>query len=76
MLIGKALNYGDIIEQILPVEEALQRAINPTIYGKADFEVKFKEGNSFITRVMEQPKIMIKGVINDFGKSGTDTRTK
>lgn len=70
MLIGKALNYGDIIEQILPVEEALQRAINPTIYGKADFALKFKEGNSFVTRVMEQPKIMIKGIIDDIGKLG------
>ena len=72
MLVGKGLIYGDIIERLLPVEEALQRAINPTLYEKADFVAKFKEGNSFVTRVMEQPKIMIKGVINDFGKPGKD----
>jgi len=72
LLIGKALNYGDIIEQMLPVEEALQRAINPTIYDKADFTAKFKKGNSFVTRVMEQPKIMIKGIIDDIEKSGKD----
>lgn len=72
MLIGHELNYGDIIELLLPVEDTLQRAINPTIYNKADFDSKFKEDNSFITRVIEQPKIMIKGVINDIGKSGKD----
>ena len=68
MLVGHALNYGDIIELLLPVEDTLQRAINPTIYNKADFVSKYKEDNSFITRVMEQPKIMIKGMLNDIGK--------
>ncbi len=70
MLVGKALNYGDIIELLLPVEESLQREINPTIYDRINFSSKYKEGNSFITRIMEQPKIIIKGVIDDIGKSG------
>jgi len=76
MLIGKSLNYSDIMDALLPFEETLQRTINPTIYNKSDFVKRIKEGNSFITRVMEQPKIMIKGVIDDFRKPGTDTRTK
>ncbi len=76
MLVGHALNYGDIIELLLPVEESLQRAINPTIYDKADFASKYKKGNSFITRVMEQPKIMIKGVIDDIGKPSKNQTAK
>ena len=75
MLIGKALNYSDIMDALLPLEETLQRSINPTLYTKADFINKLNEGNSFVTRVMEQPKIIIKGVINDFGKSGKDAPT-
>jgi predicted nucleotidyltransferase len=76
MLVGKALNYGDIMDALLPLEETLQRTVNPTIYKKTDFVTKLKEENSFITRVMEQPKIMIKGVIDDFGKPGKDTPAK
>lgn len=76
MLIGQSLNYGDIMDVLLPLEEVLQRTVNPTIYNKADFVTKLNEGYSFVTRVMEQPKIMIKGEIDDFGKSGTDTRTE
>lgn len=76
MLVGHALIYGDIIELLLPVEDTLQRAINPTIYSKADFVTKYKEDNSFIMRVMEQPKIMIKGMLNDIGKLGKDKTTK
>ena len=76
MLIGHGLNYGDIIDLLLPVEDVLQRAINPTIYEKADFLRKNKKDNSFIARVIEQPKIMIKGVIDDIGKSGKDQSIK
>lgn len=70
MLIGKGLNYGDTINLLLPVEESLQRVINLTLYEKADFVSKYREGNSFIARVMEQPKIMVKGIIDDIGKPG------
>ena len=73
MLVGRSLNYGDIMDVLLPLEESLQRTINPTIYTQDDFVTKIENGSSFVTRVMEQPKIMIKGVIDDFGKSGKDT---
>jgi len=72
MLVGSDLHYGDIMEVLIPLEESLQRTINPTIYNAKEFRTKLKEGNSFITRVMEQPKIIIKGVINDPGKSAKD----
>ena len=65
MLIGQDLNYGDIIKLLLPVEDSLQRSINPTIYSKAEFIRRLNENNSFVTRVVEQPKIMIKGIIDD-----------
>ena len=75
MLVGKALNYSDIMDSLLQAEETLQRTINPTIYDRVDFVNKLEEGNSFITRVMEQPKIMIKGVNHDIRKPGKDQTT-
>lgn len=75
MLIGKELNYSDIMDSLLPAEESLQRTINPTIYDRTDFVSKLKEGNSFITRVIEQPKIMIKGANHDIRELGKDQST-
>ncbi|MCU7829109.1 MAG: transcriptional regulator [Candidatus Thiodiazotropha sp. (ex Myrtea sp. 'scaly one' KF741663)] len=72
MLIGDGLIYGDVFELLMSAEESLQRTINPTIYTPADFKAKMRKGSSFLIRVMEQPKLMIKGVIDDFGESGTD----
>jgi len=72
MLVGDRLIYGDVVDLLMPVEESLQRTINPTIYTHTDFRAKMKEGSSFLIRVMKQPKLMVKGVIDDFRESGTD----
>jgi len=76
MLVGKSLNYSDVMDLLLPSEDLLKRTINPTIYTKSDFDKKIKEGNSFIMRVLEQPTILIKEVINDVRKSCKDTPVK
>lgn len=70
MLVGEGLNYGEVVESLMPAEESLSRPINPTIYTRKEFQSKMKEGSGFLLRVMEQPKHMIKGVIDDFGESG------
>jgi len=71
MLVGKDLSYGNVVEVLQPLEESLRRTINPTIYDKKDFVARLKEGESFVTRVMEQPKIIIKGSEDDFRKIST-----
>ena len=65
MLIGKDLSYGVVMEFLLPLEDALQRTINPTLYTIEDFTVKLNAHSSFISRVLEQTKIFIKGTDND-----------
>ena len=70
MLIGSALSYGDVVEALLPLEDLLQRPINPTIYEKDEFFRKWKTKNSFVKRVMEQDKIVIKGDEHGFRETG------
>jgi len=65
MLVGEALNYSDVMNALMPLEEDLQRSINPAIYSSAEFASKLNENNSFLSRVIEQPMIMIKGAIGD-----------
>ncbi len=72
MLVGESLEYADVMEMLLPLEESLQRPINPTIYETADFVEKLDQNSSFLVRVMEQQKLMIKGDIDEFRKSGKD----
>ncbi|MCP4076495.1 MAG: transcriptional regulator [Gammaproteobacteria bacterium] len=70
MLIGGGLNYNEVIELLMPAEESLQREITPTLFTQKEYQNRLEDGQSFLQRVMDQPKIMIKGEIDDTGKSG------
>lgn len=76
MLVGEGLVYGDVMDVLMPLEESLQRSVNPTIYTSADFSSKLNQNHSFLVRVMEQPRLMIRGAIDDFGKPGTNQTTQ
>jgi predicted nucleotidyltransferase len=68
MLVGEGLSYNDVIELLMPAEDSLQREINPTLYTPIEYQSRLEDGQSFLQRVTEQPKFMIKGVIDDIGK--------
>jgi len=65
MVIGSDLSYTALMDLLLPIEKTLGRVINPTVYTLADFKMKLNENNSFVTRVMEQEKIVVMGNDND-----------
>ncbi|NOY71748.1 MAG: transcriptional regulator [Gammaproteobacteria bacterium] len=69
MVISESLAYADLMTVLIEAEQSLGRTINPTIYHLAQFKHKWLQGNAFITRVMEQSKLWIKGDESDLGKS-------
>jgi predicted nucleotidyltransferase len=60
MLVGKKLSYGEVMELLDNAEQQLARTINPTLLTPEEFEKRITTGQSFLTRVMEQPKLWIK----------------
>ena len=58
------LSYGSIMALLEPVEKQLGRSINPTIYSCEEFAKRIESNQSFVTRVMDQPKLWIKGGAN------------
>jgi len=65
MLIGNKLNYGDVMDLLIPVEGKLGRPVNPSIYTAKQIRDKLKSKNSFISRVLKQDKLWIKGGQDD-----------
>lgn len=57
MLVGHDLSYSDVMTRLAPAEQQLQRTINPTLYSPSEFEQRIKDNQSFVTRVLEQPRI-------------------
>ena len=69
MVVGDNLNYGDMMELLIPIESKLGRPINPTIYSRSDFQKELKEKSHFLVRVLEQKKMMVMGSENDIRES-------
>jgi predicted nucleotidyltransferase len=61
LILSKDLAYADIYPSIEPVERHLGRPLNPTIVPPDEWARRLQQGQSFATRVMAQPKIMIYG---------------
>jgi len=65
MVVSDRLTYADVFEALETVTAELGRTINPTVYSRRELAKRRREGNSFVTRVLAQPKLWIIGTEND-----------
>ena len=71
MLIGKA-DQEILTEKISKLEKELSRVINYHIYHKEEILMKLHEKNDFIVKIFKDPKIILKGDINELTKTKSD----
>lgn len=65
MLVSDTLTYGDTILALQNVSAQLGREVNPNIFTPRDFAKRLREGGSFVSRVMAQPKVWLIGGPDD-----------
>lgn len=68
MLIGNNITYADIFGLLEKAESQLGRKINPTFYSLLDWVKKFKEDNNFVSKVIRNQKIFLKGNEDELAK--------
>jgi len=61
LIVSDKLTYADVYSALEPLRVELRREINPTVYRREDLAKKLKSHNSFLTRVLKQPKIWLIG---------------
>lgn len=61
MLISDDLTYSDAFGSLEAASGALGRTVNPTILTSQEFRKRLAAKESFLTRVLEQPKMWIIG---------------
>lgn len=75
LLVSDTVSLEDIFETLDPAERSLARTINPTVYTRSDFRSRIVKQQSFLTRVLDGPYILLKGNLDEFGisrQSGQD----
>jgi predicted nucleotidyltransferase len=65
MLVSDTLTFGETILALQAATESLGREVNPNIFTPQDFANRLKEGGSFVSRVMAQPKVWLIGGEHD-----------
>jgi len=74
MVISETLTYAELFGALESAAERLGRAVSPTVYSRAELDKRFREGNSFVCRVLAQDKIWVIGseddIGSDFGRTG------
>lgn len=71
MVIGSLPSNVQLLELLLPTHALLGRVVNPTLYTSAEFSQRVQVGKSFIIRVLEQPKVFVKGNEHDISRIGS-----
>lgn len=67
MVVG-GLGFADVVRVLHPVQETLQREINPVVYSLEEFRRRIDGGDSFIQEVLTKPKLFVVGNENELGK--------
>ena len=62
---SNTLEYADVMNILPDSEQMLSRTINPTVYTIRQIRKKLKDKNAFMTRILEQPKLWVKGSEDD-----------
>ena len=69
MLIGD-LKFEDAIHALASAEQSLRREINPHVYGLREFRAKLASKEPYLLRVLDGPKILLSGDLDDIAKPG------
>jgi len=64
MVVGN-VKFSEVTKAFGPVQNTLNREINPTVYPPKEFKLKMRSGHHFLDRVIKESKIMIVGKEDD-----------
>jgi predicted nucleotidyltransferase len=65
MVISESLAYADLFALLEEASTQLGRTVNPTVYAPEELAKRVRQKNSFVTRVLAQPKIWLIGGEDD-----------
>lgn len=61
MIVSDTLSYAEVFGAVETAANRLRRAVNPTVYTRAELAKRIRSGNAFVSRMLAQPKIWLIG---------------
>jgi len=64
LLVSDELTLEEIYAALAPVEKLLDRSVNPTLYTSKEFSRRRRTKNSFLSRILKGPHIVLTGSVD------------
>lgn len=61
MVVGEELSYSEIFQALQKAEQKLRRPVSPNLMTAEDWQKKISSQNSFLVKIVNQPKIFVYG---------------
>lgn len=74
MVVGD-VSFTEIVTALIDTHESLNREINPVVMKRRKFQKKARNKDRFVSRVLKEPKIFVKGSENELGELAEDWTT-
>jgi predicted nucleotidyltransferase len=71
MVIGD-VSFDEVVQAFYPTQESLGREVNPVVMSASEFSGNILQGDRFVSRIVKEPKIFLKGDGDDLGKLAAD----
>ncbi|MGQ0651226.1 MAG: nucleotidyltransferase domain-containing protein [Betaproteobacteria bacterium] len=71
MVIGPA-TFERVVGALAPAGQRLKRDINPVVMTTVELKTKLKKRDRFVSRIMQEPKLMLTGDLREFGQPAQD----
>jgi predicted nucleotidyltransferase len=63
-------DFGSVIDALRGVEKKLGREANPKLFSQREWTARIKAGDAFVREILDGPKIMLVGELNEPRKPG------
>lgn len=71
LVIGE-VGFADLVQALYPLQQALQREINPVLYTSAEFRRRAQGGEAFVRQFLDQPNVFLTGDKDDLAELAGD----
>jgi predicted nucleotidyltransferase len=71
MVIGD-VSFEDVVQAFYATQETLAREVNPVVMSAGEFRRKVLQGDRFVSRIVNEPRIFLKGGVDDLAELAAD----
>lgn len=72
LLVVGDVGFAELVQTLYPVQQSMQREINPVLYTSAEFVRRASSGEAFVRQLLEKPNVFLSGDKDDLAELAGD----